>query len=204
MKLMNMFARRPVAPKSLEADPSAPVPSPPAAGVIVPFPAPAAAAMPASHPARNTGAIEEGFGFQASTLRSQVIFDLPEIRDFLSSDHFRTGRQHGALLGEAAAHIHGREGLIAEFQVRLQRVIERKQAKEDRLEQMGLQARGLHAGVAEEVAAARAHLQRDMERLREQIQLADRGEGWIATALAQYELGFLQGVRARLDFCISQ
>jgi hypothetical protein len=200
-KLSSMFFPRPndVALQPVQADAAHPGGSP-QAGVVIPFPAPAGMENAGAPPAPGPEALE----VPASRLRPQVLFHLPDLRDFLDLDHALNGRRQGVQIGNAAAHAQGRDAMIADFQLRLQRVIAFKQAKLDMLEHMGLQTRGLGLGVAEEVDAARAHIKRDIERLDQQVEAAARGQGWIEGPLAQFALGFNEGVRVRMNFYITQ
>lgn len=191
-----------------------PVPTQEAVGRVVPpsasTPAPTGAAVlqfpPRQEPLAASAPmpIEEGFALQGAGLRPQVLFEAAEIRDFLGQEHFRAGRQQGALLGDAGARAAGRAALIAEFQLTLQRLVERKRAKSDQLEQLDLQASSLEGSLRQEITLALGHLRRDRERLQVQIGLAPRGEGWIERALAQYDLGFMQGLRTRMNFCLDK
>jgi len=89
---------------------------------------------------------------------------------------------------------------VSRFQNALAELAEQKQAKADRLRNTQLQTEGLCNTTTAQLALACTRLERDMAVLREQIQRAADGKGWVLEALNRYQIGFGKGLREAVDF----
>lgn len=129
----------------------------------------------------------------------QGVLDLPPLRGFLEGNHFGLGRHNGSQFRTAEARDQGVRALVAEFQAIVSALCAREQAHLDRLDDALLQAEGVCEATTRRLRAAMRRHERELAALREQLALADQGEGWVRQAIARYQLGFAQGLQAAMD-----
>ncbi|WP_298236617.1 hypothetical protein [uncultured Azohydromonas sp.] len=152
--------------------------------------------QPAFPPQRADGAAAIG---PARRELPQGLMDLPPLRSFLAANHFGLGRHNGSHFRTAQARDHGVRALVAEFQSIVATLCTRVQAHIERHNDALLQAEGVCETTTRRLRAAVQRHERELATLREQLELADRGEGWVRQALASYQLGFAQGLQAAMD-----
>lgn len=129
----------------------------------------------------------------------QGVLDLPPLRSFLEGNHFGLGRHNGSQFRTAEARDQGIRALVAEFQAIVSTLCAREQSHLDRLDDALMQAEGVCEATTRRLHAAMRRHERELAALREQLALADQGEGWVRQALARYQLGFAQGLQAAMD-----
>jgi hypothetical protein len=122
-----------------------------------------------------------------------------EIKAFFSFDYAAQGRHAGAVYKTNEALEHGKSVLIAHFQNAVSQVIDQKQAKVDGLKSMEVQTSGVSEVVTSQLRLASTRLERDIDTLVAQRDLAPEGKGWILSALNEYQIGFGKGMRAAID-----
>ena len=128
------------------------------------------------------------------------LMDAPELQAFFADNHFGLGRHNGANYKTQDALTLGKQALVSRFQNALAGLAEQKQAKADRLRNTQLQTEGLCNTTTTQLGLACTRLERDMAVLREQIQQAADGKGWVLEALNRYQIGFGKGLREAVDF----
>lgn len=122
-----------------------------------------------------------------------------EIKAFFGFDYAAQGRHAGAIYKTSEALEHGKSVLIAHFQNAVSQVIDQKQAKVDGLRSMEIQTSGVSEVVTSQLRLACTRLERDIDNLVYQRDLAPEGKGWILSALNEYQIGFGKGMRAAID-----
>ncbi len=122
-----------------------------------------------------------------------------EIKVFFGIDYKAQGRHAGAIYKTNEALEHGKLVLIAHFQNAVSQVIDQKQAKVDGLKSMEIQTSGVSEVVTSQLRLACTRLERDVDALVAQRELATEGKGWILSALNEYRIGFGRGMRAAID-----
>jgi len=132
--------------------------------------------------------------------RAKGLMNAPELDAFLGQNHFGFGRHHGSRFRTREALEMGLAAVVSTFQNKANDLLERKQARLDKLNLARLEVSSLSHAMAERLALAGEQIQREMDLLREQISLAERRKGWVLDALNTYQLGFDRGVREALDF----
>jgi len=128
------------------------------------------------------------------------LLETPESKAFFAENFFGLGRHNGSFYRTQEAMVQGQQGLISRFQNTLSFLVEKRQAKVDKFIDMQMQTEGVCSTTTAMLGLARSRYERDMNVLREQIALADAGEGWVLEALNRYQLGFGKGVREAIDF----
>ena len=128
------------------------------------------------------------------------LMDTPELKAFFTENFFGLGRHNGSLLRTQEALEQGKQGMVSRFQNTVAALVEQRQAKIDRLRNIQLQTEGVCATTTAQLELARTRLERDMTVLRDQIDQADKGKGWVLEALNRYQIGFGKGLREAVDF----
>lgn len=132
--------------------------------------------------------------------RFKGLMNTPELVGFFGENYFAFGRHNGSRYRSLEALDIGRKALIAKFQNLLVDLAERRQTKHDRLQRQILDIEGLSAPLVAQLRMACDHLEREMSALRQQVDQAERHEGWVLEAVNHYQLGFDRGLREALDF----
>jgi hypothetical protein len=127
------------------------------------------------------------------------LLEAPELQNFLADNHFGLGRHNGAQYKTQAALELGRQTLVAKFQNTIELLVAQRQAKVDALRNMALQTQGVCATVTSQLTLACQRLERDIETLHTQSELAAAGKGWVLRALNEYQIGFGKGLREAID-----
>lgn len=122
-----------------------------------------------------------------------------EIKAFFGADYAAKGRYAGAIYKTNEAQEHGKSVLIANFQYAVDQVIDQKQAKVDGLKSMDVQTDGVSGVVTSQLRLACTRLERDIDTLVTQRDLAPEGKGWVLSALNEYQIGFGKGMRSAID-----
>lgn len=123
-----------------------------------------------------------------------------ELQTFFAQNYFGLGRHNGAMLKSFETYQLGRSELIANFQNACSTLLERKQAKINKLESEVIAIEGLSVPMTARLQLASAHLKREISQLEDQRNLAAEGKGWILEALNRYQMGFQQGMREAVEF----
>ncbi len=94
----------------------------------------------------------------------------------------------------------GRDAIVTYFQNEASALAERLHTRLDKLMLERQKVEGLSADMAKTLALAAEQVQREVDVLRQQIELAERRKGWVLDALNRYQLGFDRGVRDALAY----
>lgn len=129
----------------------------------------------------------------------QGLMDLPELRQFLDDNHFGLGRHNGINFRTADAREHGVRAIVCKFQNIVALLSAQSQVQIDRLNDSLLETEGICDVTTKRLQMAVHKCEREMATLQEQLSLANEGRGWVQQPIANYKLGFSQGVKAALD-----
>jgi hypothetical protein len=129
----------------------------------------------------------------------QGLMDLPELRRFLDDNHFGLGRHNGSNFRTADARERGVQAIISEFQNIVALLSAQKQVQIDRLSDALLETEGVCDVTTKRLELAVQKCEREMATLREQMEQASDGRGWVQQPIATYKVGFSQGIKAALD-----
>lgn len=132
--------------------------------------------------------------------RVKGLMNAPEFEAFFADNYFGFGRHHGSHFRTREALEKGLMAVMSKFQNTAGDLLERRQARLDRLNLERQDVASLSDSIAARLGLAGEQLKREMELLREQISLAEQRKGWVLDALNRYQLGFDRGVREALDF----
>ena len=133
-------------------------------------------------------------------LRFRGLLTSPEIAAFFAENYFAYGRHNGANYRNHEALQQGRQERISRFQNIVEGMIGRRQTKIHKIKSELLAIEGISPLTTSQLNLAAEHLEGEIVSLREQIQLAYSGQGWVREALVRYETGFAKGMREALDF----
>lgn len=122
-----------------------------------------------------------------------------QVKAFFNQNHFGLGRHNGVNYRTIDAMEFGRNGRIAEFKNAIRGSIEQIQAKIDRLASTQLQTDGVCRVTSTRLALAISQLERDLNILCDQSELASEGKGWVLEALNRYQSGFVKGMREAVE-----
>ena len=136
----------------------------------------------------------------ASAYRFLGLTNAPELTSFFEENFFAYGRHAGAHYRSQEALQLGRQEQIAKFQNRLNDLAERKQAKVNKLMSEMIAIDGVSPSMSAQLRLAKEQLEREIVQLRDQMDLAGEGKGWILEALNRYQIGFSKGLQAVIDF----
>jgi hypothetical protein len=123
----------------------------------------------------------------------------PEIKTFFDRNVFGLGRHDGSHYKTQDALDLGKALVISQFQNAVAAAIDQKQAKVDQLRNVEVQTEGVCSTTSAQLRQACARLERDMSALRNQAELAAEGQGWVLSALNEYQTGFGKGVREAIN-----
>jgi hypothetical protein len=151
------------------------------------------------------GVISSESGWQTempepSPRRFHGMLDMPELATFLSGTHFALGRHNGAYLRTTDALDREVRTIKVRFQGLLLEQIERKRTHINRMRLESLRTAGLSEQVTARLTMAAEQLEDEISRLNSQIAAAEKGEGWVRTAIELYRTGFLKGMQEALEF----
>lgn len=136
----------------------------------------------------------------AAAPQPRGLLDAPELKAFFAENSFGLGRHNGANYRTQEALDLGQRALVSQFQNVLAELIERRQAKVDRLADKLLETEGLCSITTGRLREACTRLEREMAVLQEQFASADERKGWILEALNRYQIGFGKGMREAIEF----
>ena len=155
---------------------------------------------PISNPAGLNTGLDADQAAPAASTQARGLLDTPELKAFFAQNHFGLGRHNGANYRTQEALELGQRALVSQFQNVLAELIERRQAKADRLADKTIETEGLCGVTTGRLREACTRLGRDMAVLREQFSIAGERKGWILEALNQYQIGFGKGMREAIEF----
>jgi hypothetical protein len=135
-----------------------------------------------------------------SPVRPGGLLAAPELKACLGRDHYASGRHHGSLFRTREALDMGRDAIVTHFQNEASALAERLHTRLDKLMLERQKVEGLSADMARTLALAAGQVQREVDVLRQQIELAEQRKGWVLDALNRYQLGFDRGVRDALAY----
>lgn len=144
--------------------------------------------------------LEDGQLAKAAAPQPRGLLDAPELKAFFAENSFGLGRHNGANYRTQEALDLGQRALVSQFQNVLAELIERRQAKVDRLADKLLETEGLCSITTGRLREACTRLEREMAVLQEQFASADERKGWILEALNRYQIGFGKGMREAIEF----
>lgn len=133
-------------------------------------------------------------------MQPKGLMDAPELKAFFADNHFGLGRHNGSNFRTQDALEQGKQALVARFQNTLAELVEKRQAKLDRLQDKLLETKGFCEVTTGRLEQAIANLQREMALLRVQFETAGEGKGWVLEALNRYQIGFGKGLREAIEF----
>lgn len=128
------------------------------------------------------------------------LMNTPELKAFFEENFFGLGRHNGSKYRTQEALSQGKQSMVSRFQNTVTSIVEQLQAKIDRLSNMELQTQGICSTTTAQLDLARTRLERDIAVLRDQINQAQNGKGWVLEALNRYQIGFGKGLREAIDF----
>ncbi|WBY01527.1 hypothetical protein PE066_18995 [Ramlibacter tataouinensis] len=128
------------------------------------------------------------------------LLNLPDVRAFFHESHFGLGRHNGAVLRSRESLQLGKSEIVSRFQNILRQIVQGKQLRLGRLEDMKVSIDGIETAMTNRIDAACSFLRREIETCMEQIALAEQHSGWVAEALNHYEMGFRQGLAHVIRF----
>jgi hypothetical protein len=128
------------------------------------------------------------------------LMDALELKAFFADNHFGLGRHNGSNFRTQDALEQGKQAVVARFQNTLAELVEKRQAKLDRLQDKLLETKGFCEVTTSRLEQAIANLQREMALLRLQFDTAGEGKGGVLEALTRYQIGFGKGLREAIEF----
>ncbi len=166
-----------------------------------PVPVPSAAQGKLTHDTIPGGYRSEEF-VQAPVQPSRVkgLMNAPELEAFFSTNQFGFGRYQGSHYRTQEALDRGLLALVTNFQNIISDLVERRQARMDKLQRSRQDVATLSPALAETLRLACEQTQREIAVLTEQRTKAEQRKGWVLDALNRYQLGFDRGVREALEF----
>ena len=204
MNLLRMFSRNtalaqepvvaPSAPSNFEAD-TAPLPRHELADSNV-----VQLTTPVSNPEGLNARLEAVQAAPSPSTQPRGLLDAPELKAFFAENHFGLGRHNGSNYRTQEALELGQRSLVSQFQNVLAELIERRQAKADRLTDKILETEGLCSVTTGRLREACTRLDREMTVLQEQFSSAGERKGWILEVLNRYQIGFGKGMREAIEF----
>jgi hypothetical protein len=144
--------------------------------------------------------LDSGQTAPALSTQPRGLLDAPELKAFFAENHFGLGRHNGSNYRTQEALELGQRSLVSQFQNVLAELIERRQAKADRLTDKILETEGLCSVTTGRLREACTRLDREMSVLQEQFSSAGERKGWILEALNRYQIGFGKGMREAIEF----
>ena len=132
--------------------------------------------------------------------RFNGLMNAPELTAFFAENYFGLGCRNGAHFRTQEARDLGRNSLISKFQNTLAGLLGRKQERINRLQSELIAIEGLSLATSDQLRLACEHLEREILELRQQIEKAGEGKGWVLESLNRYQIGFLKGLREAIDF----
>lgn len=144
--------------------------------------------------------LDTGKAASAPSTQPRGLLDAPELKAFFAENHFGLGRHNGSNYRTQEALELGQRSLVSQYQNVLAELIERRQAKADRLTDKILETEGLCSVTTGRLREACTRLDREMAVLQEQFASAGERKGWILEALNRYQIGFGKGMREAIEF----
>jgi len=133
-------------------------------------------------------------------IRFKGLLNAPELEAFFQENFFGYGRHTGSKFRTQEILDQGKQSITSQFQNKLTELIERKQEKLNKLQSEIIAIEGVSNSMSAQLRLACDHLQRDIRLLREQVEAAATGKGWILEPLQRYHIGFTKGLREALEF----
>jgi hypothetical protein len=193
MNLLRMFSRS----TAMNADPTCPPFTP------APLEAPSNVVQlaPQLHAPEGLNArLDNDTAGPVTSAQPRGLLDALELKAFFAENHFGLGRHNGSNYRTQEALELGQRALVSQFQNVLAELIERRQAKVDRLTDKTLETEGLCSITTGRLREACTRLEREMAVLREQFSNAGDRRGWVLEALNRYQIGFGKGMREAIEF----
>lgn len=144
--------------------------------------------------------LEDGKLAPVPAPQARGLLDAPGLKAFFAENHFGLGRHNGSNYRTQEALELGQRALVSQFQNVLAELIERRQAKSERLMDKLLETQGLCSITTGRLREAGTRLEREMAVLQEQFTSAGERKGWILEALNRYQIGFGKGMREAIEF----
>lgn len=155
---------------------------------------------PINSPEGLNARLEDGQPETVPSTQPRGLLDAPELKAFFAENHFGLGRHNGSNYRTQDALELGQRALVSQFQNVLAELIERRQAKADRLTDKTLETEGLCGITTARLREACTRIDREMTVLQEQFSNAGERKGWILEALNRYQIGFGKGMREAIEF----
>lgn len=133
---------------------------------------------------------------------SQVkgLMNAPEITEFFSENYFGLGRHNGANFRTQDALDLGKKSLISKFQNTLNDLLESKHSRINKLKNQLVAIEGISTPMTQQLEIACEHVEREIQVLSNQIEIANTQKGWVLEALNRYQLGFIKGLNDAIEF----
>lgn len=128
------------------------------------------------------------------------LLSAPEMVTFFKHNFYGLGQHNGRKLLSKLDFQVAREALISDFQNHISSLIQQKQNKLNRLKSEIIATAGYSETTTLRLHAACEHTSLDISELKEQLEKASDGKGWVLDALNRYQIGFNQGMRETLEF----
>ena len=175
------------------AEPDHPTPAVPTNNVIA---LPVTNRHSASLPSGADMALEE----TPVPVRFRGLLNAAELEAFFRENFFGYGRHTGSRFRTQEMLEEGKQSITSQFQNKLTELIERKHEKLNKLSSEIIAVEGVSKSMSAQLHLACDQLQRDINLLREQIEAAGLGKGWILEPLQRYHIGFTKGLREAIEF----
>jgi hypothetical protein len=124
----------------------------------------------------------------------------PEMVTFFKHNFYGLGQHNGRKLLSKLDFQAAREALISDFQNQISSLIQQKQNKLNRIKSEIIAIEGFSESTTLRLHTACEHTSLDISELKEQLEKASDGKGWVLDALNRYQIGFNQGMRETLEF----
>jgi len=155
---------------------------------------------PLDAPAGLDAQLTDGLSLPATAPQVRGLLDAPELKAFFAENYLGLGRHSGSNYRTQDALELGKRGVVSKFQNVLAELVERRQARSDRLQDKLLETEGFCDITSGRLRQALANLEREIGALRAQIDSASEGKGWVLEALNRYQIGFGKGLREAIEF----
>lgn len=124
----------------------------------------------------------------------------PLMTAFFAENYFGLGRHNGAHFRTRDALDLGKSQLIARFQNVLTQLVMDGEARLARLKDKAVETVGICGTTSARLDLACSNVEREINELRVQLELAGQGKGWVLEALNRYQIGFTKGLHDALSF----
>jgi hypothetical protein len=128
------------------------------------------------------------------------LMNAQEIKEFFSENYFSLGRHNGINFKTQDALELGKKSIISKFQNVLNDLLESKYSKISKLKNQMAAIDGISLAMTNQLELACVHIEREIQVINSQIEIAETYKGWVLDALNKYQLGFIKGLNEAIEF----